>query len=140
MPTTQSFTESEDKNAEERLADSDPMLRRELSSPSGIIGLTNGIVYTPSQANVSPLTPNGFVFPTVGMSNGYSSSLNASGITDFTAYNPYIHHVAVGAGVTSALNNAGIYNAGTSLTKVEIMNSLVLSSQRFEIYSREFRG
>ena len=129
-------TVSESRNAEETYADNSVQLRREMSS--GIIGLTNGIVYIPLESNINPVAPSGLIFPTIGVSSGYLSA--TSGITDFTAYNPYIHHVSVGAGVGGALNNAGISNVGSSLTTVNVMNSIVLSSIRFEIYSRKFRG
>jgi hypothetical protein len=132
-------TVSEQKNPEEDYADDSLQLRRPLSS--GIIGLTDGLTYTSSEANRSPVAPNQLTFDTIGMSNGLSSKIN--GITDFVAYNPYIHHHTVGnasAGISEALNNAGIgnFNSSTS-TQINVMNTLVVASKRFEIYSRQFR-
>jgi len=112
-----SNTSSESLNTEETLADNNVALRRPMSS--GIIGLTKDITYTPNAANVSPLAPNNLVFATTGISNGYQSSLDTSGITNFTAYNDYIH-------------NEGF-------RRKNVMGTLVLASQRFEVYSRQFR-
>lgn len=135
-------TISENRNTEETLPDESPALRRVLSS--GIIGLTNGITYNPSEANKSPLAPNYLSFPTTGVSNGLASKIN--GINDFTAYNPYIHHMIVGdlgaGSIETTLNGAGINNFSSSSagTQINIMNNIVLASNRFELYSRQFRG
>ena len=132
-------TVSEQNNPEENYDDNSVQLRRPLSS--GIIGLTNGLTYTPSEANRSPVAPNQLTFDTIGMSNGLASQIN--GITDFVAYNPYIHHHTVGnasAGISEVLNNAGIGNFDSSTsTQINVMSNLVIASQRFEIYSRQFR-
>lgn len=129
-------TASEQKNVEETYADNSTQLMRPMSS--GIIGLTNGLVYAPSESNTSPVAPNYLNFPTVGISNGYLSAI--SGITDFTAYNSYIHHLTVGGG--AGLGGAGISNFSPSAgggTRVNVMDNIVLASNRFEIYSRQFR-
>jgi hypothetical protein len=132
-------TTSEAANLEETYLDNSVQLRRPLSS--GIIGLTNGLTYTPSEANRSPVAPDQLTFAATGLSNGRSSQI--SGINDFVAYNPYIHHHTVSnasAGISEALNNAGIGNFDSSTsTQINVMNTLVIASQRFEIYSRQFR-
>ena len=114
--TSNTKSEAQGVVPSEYLADTDTALRTQLTS--GVIGLTNGLTYNPNSSNRSPVAPNGLVFNTVGVSNGLSSRFN--GITDFTAYNPYIHY----------------YNT----TKINIMPNLVLASARFEIYSRQYRG
>lgn len=133
-----SSTNSENNNPSEFLAENNVGLRRILTS--GIIGLTNGMAYNPSESNRSPLAPTGLQFATTGVSNGYL--MGVSGITDFVAYNPYIHHYAVSAGgaISSALNNAGVRNVGSSITTVNVMPNLVMATQRFQIYTRRFRG
>jgi hypothetical protein len=136
-------TISEQKNVEETYADDSIQLRRLMSS--GIIGLTNGLTYTPSESNTSSVTPNYLNFPTAGISNGNSSAFY--GITNFTAYNPYIHHITVGGdggagNIAGALGGAGISNFSPSagdVTRVNVMDNIVLASNRFEIYSRQFR-
>jgi hypothetical protein len=133
-------TISEQKNVEETYADDSIQLRRPMSS--GIIGLTNGLTYTPSESNTSSVTPNYLNFPSAGISNGYLSAIN--GITDFTAYNSYIHHVTVGGAgnVDGALRGAGISNFSGSSgggTRINVMSNIVLASNRFEIYGRQFR-
>jgi hypothetical protein len=136
-------TTSEQANVEETYDDSSIQLMRPMSS--GIIGLTNGLTYSPLESNRSSVAPNYLNFPTVGISNGYLSAI--SGITDFTAYNSYIHHITVsnnGAGnIAGALGGAGISNfsapADGQGTRINVMRSIVLASNRFEIYSRQFR-
>lgn len=138
-------TASESNNVEETYADSSTELMRPMSS--GIIGLTNGLTYSPLESNRSSVAPNYLNFPSAGISNGYLSAI--SGITDFTAYNSYIHHVTVGgvgggAGdIAGALGGAGISNfsapADGQGTRINVMRSIVLASNRFEIYSRQFR-
>lgn len=134
-------TTSERANTEEYLPINHPAISGVLSS--GIIGLTNGLTYNPSESNRSPLTPDYLSFAAEGLSNGLSAGI--SGIYDFTTYNPYIHHVAVsdtGLGaIGSALNNAGIGNfSSSSSTTVNVMANIVFASNRYEIYSRQFRG
>ena len=134
-------TVSEQKNPEENYADESAQLRRPLSS--GIIGLTNGLTYTPLEANRSPVAPNQLTFETIGMSNGLASKIN--GINDFLAYNSYIHHQTVGGGgaenIAGTLSRAGINNfsAPGGGTRIDVMGTLVVASKRFEIYSRQFR-
>ena len=134
-------TVSEQKNPEENYLDNSIELRRPLSS--GIIGLTNGLTYTPLEANRSPVAPNQLTFETIGMSNGLASKIN--GINDFLAYNSYIHHKTVGGGgvenIAGALGGAGINNfsAPGGGTRIDVMGTLVVASKRFEIYSRQFR-
>jgi len=135
-------TASESNNVEETYADSSTELMRPISS--GIIGLTNGLTYSPLESNKSSVAPNYLNFPSTGISNGYLSAI--SGITDFTAYNSYIHHITVGNNgadnIAGALGNAGISNfsapAGAG-TQINVMRNIVLASNRFEIYSRQFR-
>lgn len=137
-------TTSEAANPEENYADESAQLRRPLSS--GIIGLTDGLTYVPSEANRSSLAPNQLIFETIGVSNGLSSKIN--GINDFMAYNSYIHHATVGGvvgaeGIAGALGGAGINNfsaaPGGGGTRIDVMYTLVVASKRFEIYSRQFR-
>jgi hypothetical protein len=136
-------TTSEQANIEETYADNSIQLMRPMSS--GIIGLTNGLTYSPLESNRSSIAPNYLNFPSAGISNGYLSAI--SGITDFTAYNSYIHHITVsnnGAGnIAGALGNAGISNfsapADGQGTRINVMRSIVLASNRFEIYGRQFR-
>ena len=137
-------TVSEQKNPEENYLDNSIELRRPLSS--GIIGLTNGLTYTASEANRSPVAPNQLTFETIGMSNGLASKIN--GINDFLAYNSYIHHQTVGGGggaegIAGALGGVGINNfsaaPGDGGTRIDVMGTLVVASKRFEIYSRQFR-
>jgi hypothetical protein len=132
-------TASEQNNPEENYLDNSVQLRRPLSS--GIIGLTNGLTYTPLEANRSPVAPNQLTFDTIGMSNGLASKIN--GINDFVAYNSYIHYAPLGGGAESiagTLSRAGINNfsAGGG-TRIDVMGTLVVASKRFEIYSRQFR-
>jgi hypothetical protein len=133
-------TRSEEANIEENYLDNSAELRRPLSS--GIIGLTNGLTYTASEANRSPVAPNQLTFDTIGMSNGLASKIN--GINDFVAYNSYIHYASLGGGAESiagALGGAGINNfsAPGGGTRIDVMGTLVVASKRFEIYSRQFR-
>ena len=125
-------TISENNNLEEKLPNDDRAISPLLSS--GIITNSNNIpdsviisqVYRPSNTNTSPLSPVGLAFTeNSDLSNGLSSRLTAasSGITDFIAYNPYIHYDSTGGVKT-----------------INIMNNIVLASQRFEIYSREYRN
>jgi hypothetical protein len=107
-----SNTSSEKKNLSEFVSN----ISTELTS--GIIGLTNGLSYNPSELNTNVIAPTRLTFNALGVSNGLQSALD--GITDFTAYNPYIHHQ----------NNV----------TVNVMQNLVVASNRFEIYSRQYRG
>jgi hypothetical protein len=136
-------TASESNNVEETYADSSTELMRPMSS--GIIGLTNGLTYSPLESNRSSVAPNYLNFPSAGISNGYLSAI--SGITDFTAYNSYIHHLTVGGGggagnIARTLGAAGINNVSAPAgggTRVDVMSNIVLASNRFEIYGRQFR-
>lgn len=113
-------TKSEiDNNPSEFLPDTD----RSISPPitNNVSGVTYGISYIPNESNRSPLSPTNLTFDQAqGISNGYSSRVN--GITDFTAYNDYIHY---GSGAT-----AKRFNAFAALRR---------ANQRFEIYSRQYR-
>jgi hypothetical protein len=130
-------TDSESKNIEETYADNSVQLRRPMSS--GIIGVTDGLIYLPSEFNSSSVAPTGLIFSTTGVSSGLFSSIRASGITNFTAYNPYIHYSPLGglnSTMLEAANNAGV----SSTIRINVMETLVFASQRYEIYSRKFRG
>lgn len=131
-------TNSERSNIEENYPDDSPQLRRVLSS--GIIGSTNNTPYNGSESSRSPVAPDYLSFATTGLSNGLDSKIR--GIEDFNAYNPYIHHTAVGSSssVSSTLQGVGINNVGGGITTVNVMQNLVLASIRFEIYSRQYRG
>lgn len=98
---------------------------RSLSPPitNNISGLTYGLTYNPNESIRSPLSPTNFVFDQcAGLSNGYYSTVN--GITDFTAYNDYIHYAG---------------GLPKTPTKFNVFNNLIKATQRFEIYSRKYR-
>lgn len=101
---------------------------REISKPitNNVFGLTYGLTYSPNASNRSALSPTNLVFDQgTGISNGYVSRVN--GITDFTAYNPYIHHAPIGS------------TGPGQMTSINVMGALVLANFRFEIYSRQYR-
>jgi len=128
-------TNSELRNVEENYADDSPQLRRVLSS--GVIGTINNNPYNGSESSRNPVAPDYLRFTTRGLSNGLDSKI--AGIEDFTAYNPYIHHTTVGA-ISSALAGVGINNVDGGAVTFNVMDNLVLASNRFEIYSRQYRG
>jgi hypothetical protein len=97
-----------------------PSNSRAISKPitDNVSGLTYGLTYTPNASNRSALSPTNLVFDQgTGISNGYASRVN--GITDFTAYNQYIHH-----------SQGFRYN---------VFPNLIKANFRFEIYSRQYR-
>lgn len=135
-------TNTENLNLEETLPNNNRAISPLLSS--GIITNSNGIadtatisqVYAPNNNNTSLVAQNGLVFNgNSDLSNGLSSLLTAaaSGITDFTAYNAYIHYDSLGGG-------GGFLSSSAPARKINIMNNIVLASQRFEIYSRQYRN
>lgn len=89
---------------------------------NNISGLTYGIKYMPNNDNRSPLSPTNLIFDQCqGLSNGYPSIVN--GITDFTAYNDYIHYA----------------DGLKTPKKFNVFNNLIKANERFEIYSRQYR-
>lgn len=117
-------TGSENKNEEERLANNSPLLSRELVK--NITGLPAKTVYPVDDAsfnarqnlenNNNPLRPNGLTFdPWV------SNAKAASGTTDFTTYNNYIHPVG---------DTLKVWNVYASLQKAAI---------QWQVYSRTYR-
>jgi hypothetical protein len=139
-------TNSELKNIEETLPDNDPMLSRAIvNSNNATTTTTTAGPDAPNPVNGS-LSPNYLVFETYGLSNGKASLSNS--ITDFTAYNSYIHHLTVGGGggagdIARTLGAAGINNVSAPAgggTRVNVMSNIVLASNRFEVYNRSFRN
>lgn len=135
MPTK---SENTNINPSENVASTDRQISPQLMDH--ISGVTYG--YTYDKVSItrppSPLAPNGLVFSTTGVSNGYASTVK--GITDFTAYNDYIHYAPVtGGGVISALQDAGITNVVSPSFRFNVFSKLVKANFRFEIYSRQYR-
>ena len=118
-------TNSEDvtNNPSENLSDNDSRISPQLTSD--LKGVTYGLTYD-RNSNTRPassLAPTGLTFATTGVSNGYASRVN--GITDFNAYNNYIHYKS------TVPNMAG--------PQFNVYNALKKATLRFEIYSREYR-
>jgi hypothetical protein len=126
-------TNSEDiiNNPSENLPDNNRFLSPQLTSD--LRGVTYGLTYDKNNniREPSSLAPTGLIFnpiPTYqssdgsGISNGYASRV--SGITDFKAYNNYVHYKSTTTGPGPQFN---VYNA------------LKKATLRFEIYSREYR-
>ena len=125
MPT---LSENQDNNPSEFLPSGDPKISKPITNP--VRGVTYGLTYTPNEANRSVLSPTNLEFdqttPTRILSNGYQSRVN--GITDFTAYNDYIHY----APRTPQLPNA-------TPNRFNVYTQLVRANFRFEIYKRQYR-
>ncbi len=133
MPTD---SENINNNPSEGLDANDSRISPQLTND--MRGVTYGLTYDAVSVArpPSPIAPNGLTFETVGISNGYASRVN--GITDFTAYNDYIHYAPIGLG--GVLAGAGINNVnGGGSTRFNVYDSLVRASFRFEIYSRQYR-
>lgn len=114
-----SESENQNVNPSEFINEGDPALIPPLTND--VSGLTYGLTYTPNENNRSLFSPTNFIFDqTSGLSNGYKSRV--SGITDFTAYNDYIHYLPVGMGLS-----------------FNVYRTLVKATTRFEIYSRQYR-
>jgi hypothetical protein len=138
-------TNSEDiiNNPSENLPDNDRRISPQLTSD--LRGVTYGLTYDRNSITrpASPLAPTGLIFSTTGVSNGYASRVD--GITDFNAYNDYIHYSSVGdiggGAIGSALGSAGITNVSTGASgpRFNVYNSLKKATIRFEMYSREYR-
>lgn len=96
-----------------------PPLTDNIDGIPAISGVSGVIV--PDGKNKSLLSPTYLIFDkATGLSNGYSTMV--SGITDFTAYNDYIHYTPIGG-----------------LVRINVYNSLIKATSRFEIYSRQYR-
>jgi hypothetical protein len=117
-------TGSENKNAEEKLANNSPLLSRELVK--NIVGLPAATIYPVTDAsftarqnlenNNNALRPNGLTFdPYV------SNAKAASGITNFTTYNNYIHPV------------------GETLKVWNVYASLQQAAIQWQVYGRTYR-
>lgn len=128
MPTN---SENIVNNPSENLSDNDKFLSPQLTND--LRGVTYGLTYNKNSNTRQPssLAPNGLIFNPIpmyqssdgsGISNGYASRV--SGITDFNAYNNYIHYKPTTTGAGPQFN---VYNA------------LKKATFRFEIYSREYR-
>jgi hypothetical protein len=115
MPTK---SENININPSELVPEGNREISRQLTD--NISGVTYGYTYDSVSVTrpPSPLTPNGLIFATTGISNGYASTI--SGITDFTAYNDYIHY-------------------GPAPARFNVFNNLVKANFRFEIYTRQYR-
>ena len=75
------------------------------------------------------------------LSNGLTSyqSIWASGITDFTLFNPYIHyHNKGGSDIETPSTTWTEINAGNAIT-IQPSSLLIESQIRFEIYIQQFR-
>lgn len=124
MPTP---SENQGNNPSEFLPSGDPKISKPLTNP--VVGVTYGLTYTPDEANRSALSPTNLEFdqttPTRILSNGYQSRV--SGITDFTAYNDYIHYVPPTP-------------PSITPTRVNVYNQLVRANFRFEIYKKQYRA
>jgi hypothetical protein len=136
MPTG---SENTNINPSELVPAGDRKISRQLVD--NISGVTHGYIYDSASTTrpQSPLAPNGLIFATTGISNGYASTV--SGITNFTAYNDYIHYAPVGAGgsLGGALTGAGITNVASPATRFNVFPNLVRANFRFEIYTRQYR-
>ncbi len=133
MPTD---SENTNNNPSEALNANDDQLSPQLTND--VRGVTYGLTYDAVSVArpPSPIAPNGLIFETAGISNGYASRVN--GITDFTAYNDYIHYTPIGLG--GVLSSAGVNNVnGGGSARFNVYNSLVRASFRFEIYNRQYR-
>lgn len=121
MPTS---SENQNNNPSEFLPDNDPQISKPLTNP--VRGVTYGLTYTPNEANRSIISPTNLEFdqtnPTRVLSNGYQSRVN--GITDFRAYNDYIHYATPQLGPSRRIN---------------VYNTLVKANFRFEMYSSQYR-
>lgn len=116
-------TGSENKNTEETLDSGHPLMSRHLVK--NITGLPATIIYPVDDAsftarqnreNNNYLRPSGLKFD-IYISNAKA----ASGITDFTAYNNYIHPV------------------GESLKTWNVYSNLLKAAVQWEVYSRIYR-
>jgi hypothetical protein len=105
--------------------------------PNSAFETTTTTTTTPQPDTLIPVVqPSGLNYlQNDKLSNGLSSLLiaAASGITDFTIFNPYIHYYPSAGGGTGELDE--------SLFAFTIQPSslLIQVSQRFEIYSNQFR-
>ena len=116
-------TNSENKNAEEKLASTHPLLSRE--TVKNIAGFPAATIYPTDDAsfnarqdaeNNNYLRPNRLTFdPWV------SNAKSASGITDFTVYNNYIHPV------------------GEALKTWNVYSNLQSAAIQWQVYSRTYR-
>jgi hypothetical protein len=91
-------------------------------------------------ANNGLLRQQGLDFvETTYLSNGRSSLQNS--ITDFLAYNPYIHHQNLTGSTGGLLADIGsLGNVAPQATTINVMQNIVLASNRFELYNRTYRN
>ena len=117
------------------------IIKTQPSKSSGGGGATTTTTTTPKPwlAYVrTPLEPSGFAIP---LSNGLTSyqSIWASGITDFTLFNPYIHyHNKSGSDIETPSTTWTEINPGNAIT-IQPSSLLIESQIRFEIYIQQFR-
>lgn len=117
-------TGSENKNAEEKFDNSHPLLSRE--TVKNVVGLPAQTIYPVTDAsfktrqnledNNNALRPYGLTFDPY-----ISNAKAASGITDFTTYNNYIHPV------------------GDVLKVWNVYASLQQAAIQWQVYSRTYR-
>jgi hypothetical protein len=116
-------TGSEDKNAEEKLASTHPLLSRE--TVKNVVGLPAATVYPVDDGSFTArqnaennhyLRPNRLTFD-----QWISNAKAASGITNFTAYNDYIHPV------------------GDTLKTWNVYSNLQSAAIQWQVYSRSYR-
>lgn len=115
-------TTPENKNQEEKLASTDPLLSTKIIK--NIAGLPPVLVYPISDAdftnrqniedNNNYLRPNKLTFEDI-----ISNSVEVSGIKSFTAFNDYIHY--------------------QSSARWNVYNNLISGAVQWEIYSRQYR-
>jgi hypothetical protein len=117
-------TGSENKNVEEKLESTHPLLSRE--TVKNVVGLPAKTIYPVTDAsftarqnledNNNALRPYGLTFDPY-----ISNAKAASGITDFTTYNNYIHPV------------------GDALKVWNVYASLQQAAIQWQVYSRTYR-
>ena len=117
------------------------IIKTQPSKSSGGGGATTTTTTTPKPWLAyarTPLEPTGFAIP---LSNGLTSyqSIWASGITDFTLFNPYIHyHNKSGSDIETPSTTWTEINPGNAIT-IQPSSLLIESQIRFEIYIQQFR-
>jgi len=97
--------------------------------PGRNVSTTLAPTVTVDPNGVPIVAPNGLIWPeNNNLSNGLSSRLiaGAAGINDFTIVNPYIHYATP--------------QVGGSVIKFDPTSLLELATERFNIYSSQYRN